>query len=389
MAASDYNPASAACADSHTLVTQHESRQNPPDIHPQAVNLAFEAQQWPELVKQISSPDDVIVSKALVVALRYLPQPLEVSKATKAGLFDAIADQAINSDAAIREQVSNCLRLSLNDRAVGHKAAAAHSSCLKAVKGLSCDAQDASRLAAYEAVHNLSMSFDGASLLSRAGFVPHLVERITAETRDDMHSHLTAALARCVNAHGQQGVAAALDGACVQVCTQLLQKQLGRDAPSPPVVCGCATALMYTAVPPAGKRQLIEQGSIAALMCILTHASTTDAPAAAAACGALMNVLVDDDAKREALSIGAEPLLDSLRSAVHEYAASGAHMGTVLNALRALATLAAHPGGRQIVLEGALLQLIDDDIVPAAKARGNSTLERLAGKTRAVVAWRP
>ena len=389
MAALEYNPASAACADSQTLVAIHESRQDPPHIHPQAVTLAFEAQQWPELVKQISSADNVIVNKALVVALRYLPQPLEVSKAVKAGVFDALAQQAINSDATIREHVSNCLRLLLSDRAVGHSAAASHAVGLQAVKGLSCDKNDATRAAAYQAMHCLSMSFDGASHLASSGFVPHLVERITSETHDEMHAQLTAALARCVNAHGQKGVAAALDGDCVLVCTKLLQSQLEQASPSAAVLAGAASTLMYAAVPAAGKAQLIEQGSIAVLLAVLTHAGVSEAGTVAAACGALMNVAVDDAGKRETLSIGAQPLLDCLKAAAGVYEATGSQVGVVLNAMGALSVLTAHPDGRALSKQGGLLQLNDTCIIPAAEKRQHSTLLRLASKARGTVDWHP
>ncbi len=389
MAALDYNPASAASADAQTLMLQHESRQDPPSIHPQAVTLAFEAQQWPELVKKIASPDNVIVNKALVVALSYLPQPLEVAKASKAGVFDALTGQAVSSDSQIRTKVAGCLRMLLGDRAVGHSAAAEHSHCLEAVKGLSCDPDEATRLISYEAIHNLSLSFGGAAALVSAGFVPHLVERITAEERCDAHRQLTAALARCVNAHGQQGVKAALDGDCVRVCTAQLQQQAKASTPDEAVMSGCASVLMYAAVPPTGKQQLIEQGTIPVLLAVLQHSAVRSSAPIAAACGALMNVLINDDAKRETIKCGAEPVLTRLQDAVQAYKQAGSDMAVVLNALRALAALAAHPTGRQLALQGGLLSLIDEHIIPAAKTASNSTMERLAAKTRAVVDWRP
>jgi hypothetical protein len=391
MAALDYNPASAASASSQTLLIQHESKQDPRLIHPQSVTLAFEAQQWPELCKQIIHSDNVIAAKALFVALTYLPQPLEVSKAIKAGLLINLGKQSANAEPTIRSRVADCFRFIMADRANGHKAAASLPPSIEAVKSLSCDESPTTRSSAYQAVLNMSFSFEGASALVKSGIVPHLVARIGEEVSSDMHSPMTAALARCTNAHGQHGINDALSASCVRCCTELLSSELckGDAACNQAVLAGSASVLMYTAVPHQGKRQLIEQGSIKVLMSVLAAKWVTSAAALAACAGGLMHVLIDDDAKRECLELGAECILTRLEQAVHIFQAKGESTAVVLNALRAATTLSAHPEGRQLCKAFGLVALIDNELLPAAVAAKNSTLECLVIKTRGVLCWKP
>ena len=202
---------------------------------------------------------------------------------------------------------------------------------------------------------------------------------------------ILATLSKCVNAHGQQGAADALAGSCVEVSTRLLQKHVAAgDSTHAGVVAGCASTLMYAAVAKEGKEQVIRAGAIPHLLAVLDGSVVQiEHPAAAAAAGAIMNVCIEDDGKRGVLQEGIEPLLDALFSAAAAYARDGSLLSLLLNSLRAVGTLAAHPAARSAALEAGLLPLIDEVILPSAEASGQEVLARLVGKTRGVVDWKP
>lgn len=391
MAAAASNPASAAAPEPTVLLYLHESREDPPERHPQCVSLAFEAQQFPVLVeKYLLHSDPVVVSKALKICLTHLPQPMNVAKALAAGILKPLAEQSAHAESSIRGLVSGCLHKLCGDRAGGAPAVSTDEGILSALKALCKDDAASTRGHAYEAILGVASTFSGATGLVKAGFVPHLVARAAAEHDTSLLGTILAALVKCVNAHGQEGVLAALDGDCVAVVTKLLAGQLsGSESVDTCIVRGAAGTLMWAAVPQDGKRQLIEAGALPLLLHALSGELVPSDSARAAAAGALMNAVVDDAGKRVVLDEGIQPLLDALQSSAQAYGDCGQQLSLLLNTLRAVATLAAHPLGRRAALDAGVLHTVDTLITPAAKEANQATLERLAGQTRKVLDWSP
>uniref|UniRef100_A0A7S1GE52 Uncharacterized protein n=1 Tax=Bicosoecida sp. CB-2014 TaxID=1486930 RepID=A0A7S1GE52_9STRA len=342
------------------------ARDNPEHFPPEHVTLAFSRLAQPVLVEKLRQVDNVeLVQNALDACCRQYTVALNIVQAVEAGAVEALAKLVRHDDGVVRERATRALGLLLlNPTGRGR---VIETGVLVVLRPVLKDPLPAVRVNMFVALQNLVAVADGAGDAVKHGYVAQLVDSAATDDESAAQELALRVLAKAVDAPEGKGLAAALEGGdTMRVCIALLDDGVAE------VRAAAARVVATLAFADEGKKQAIEGGAVAPLIGLAEDA--LDA-ARAEAGGALMLIVVDNKGKEALIAAGLSGLIALL---------GDANTVCQLNAMRTVATVAAHPRARAQLQELDVLEhlhRIRDD--------GNALLRRCAETAIRAVEWTP
>jgi hypothetical protein len=315
----------------------HEVKGEPVALPTTHIVEAYGLGKCPKLVDQVESPDLAVRQSALRVLCEEFRNPANIAGCAQAGVFTLLPAFVLDEDLITRKRASEALALASRD--YNGRAAMLSESFAQTVQPALDDASQDVRASIYAALEGASALPAGVRALVQAEYPAKLVAKVSSEADPALRTVVLAVLYNVLR--DRDGLQAALDAGAVEACIALLpysaatpgelqQQQLQRALQA--AACALLQALCFSEM---GKIVAIQGDAVARLAELITHCTCGDVHSAAL--GTLMIITSVDAGKRAFLQTGAVPLAVAAL-------AGGSQELAKLNALKLIASIAAHPG---------------------------------------------
>lgn len=345
-------------------ISRHRNRENPAPYPVEKVTLAFGNLAQPVLVKKMQSDDVRIVRNALGAVCRLFKVPLNVVKSVKAGGVRVLTKLAQDADLLVRQRSTKALELMCN--CSNGKAAVVKENVLPDLAAVLDDDDVEVRRNIFSAFVNLSANVDGAEALVECGYVKLLVGKAGNDADEAVQVMALVVLNKCTNVIGGRGLSDSLAHGAARCCIALLAHK------SAEVRHLAALNIASLAFSPEGKVQAIRGDGVPTLLELMRDG---DDRVRASAAAAMMGIVTDDSGKEAVIEEGVESLVTCLMDSTTL---------VVLNTLKCVSTVAAHPKARKLLNDAdvvPLIQTIYDDGIGALRPSAKTAI--------AAVTWTP
>lgn len=314
--------------------TQHLSlvavRADVADAPCDRVTEAFGVENWPHLMHLLGEGDDALRKRVLLALADVFRQPQQLVMCAKFGALDLIERGILDKDTDVQELSARVLSV-VAESPCGRAEVLKTEIAARVLTVFAPMANERTTGHLYDALLSVARSFVGAQQLSRAGYLPAVLEHLKRSTLSgDLELRALQLLKLLLNDGVEATVYRALELDAMEQCARRLF-----DASTETRVAACDAVGAMGFVDKA-KRAAVDKGVVKKLCNLLTDAKWQ---VAAASAGALMSIAVLDDAKRAV--VAAEGL-----QSVNQLLQSPKFL-VQLNTLKLVVVLAAYPPARR------------------------------------------
>ncbi|TYZ68319.1 hypothetical protein PybrP1_010243 [[Pythium] brassicae (nom. inval.)] len=305
------------------------ARDNVADAPCDRVTEAFGVENWPHLMHLLGEGDDALRKRVLKALADVFRQPQQLVMCAKFGALELIEHGVLADDKDVQElsvrvlsvvAESPCGRAEMMKTEITTRVLTVFS---PAVSECTCGHL-------YNALISVARSFVGAQQLSRAGYLPVVLEHLKRALSGELELRALQLLKLLLNDGVEATVYRALEMDAMEQCARRL---FDASTETRVAVCDAIGAMGYV---DKAKRAAVDKGVVKKLCNLLTDAKWQ---VMAASAGALMSIAVLDDAKRAVVSA------EGLQS-VNQLLQSSKFL-VQLNTLKLVTVLAAYPPARR------------------------------------------
>jgi hypothetical protein len=300
------------------------------EIPDDRVNEAFGVENWPHLLHMLGEGDITLKRRVLSAMAEVFKLPKDLAMCIKHGVLALIEQGVLDVEPEIAELSARVLSVMM-EASVGRAAFMESEFAIHMLPVFAAAAHHRTAQHLYDALLSVARSFLGAQLLTQSGYLVVIVDHLKRSSfRGELRVRSLQLFKRVVNDGNEVTAIKAIDLTGVELCAHHVY-----DANAALRVAAC-DAIAALACVDRAKKIAVDHGVVKKLCTLLTDAQWH---VAAASAGALMNLGVHDDAKRQVVAS------DAL-SNINQLLQSPKYL-LQLNAVKLVTVLASYPPARR------------------------------------------